>query len=137
MAPPGELWNLKKTKLLLSLVNSELSADSSMPRGSWRRITDLMNQSRVGRRTYIIDNICTHYNRELKPWFVREKQAAAAKVAKAAAEAAAAEASYHATLTLKPIREGFGDGMQPAHEVYERYTEATGPPRKSSDYFWK
>jgi hypothetical protein len=41
-------------------------------------------------------------------------------------EAKEAEASYKAFLTLKPIQEGFGDGMQP-RKVYQRHTEATEP----------
>jgi hypothetical protein len=99
-----------------------------------------MNQTEVSRRTYVVSTICTH-NSVLKSRSVREKLAVAtAKATKAAAEAGeavAAEASCQVSLAFKPIRESVGDVMQPSREVYEGYTEATGLPGKSSDYFEK
>jgi hypothetical protein len=94
----------------------------------------------ISTRSFKEGNVSQRYDTVLKPRAEQEIQAAAAakasKTAKMAAETAA-EASCQASLTLKPIREGFGNGMEPARELYEGYTEATRLPKRSSDYFKK
>lgn len=62
-------------------------------------------------RTYTIVTITSHYHNKLKLEAQQEMQNPPAAEAVSAADV---EAVYQASLTLEPIREGFGDGMQPA-----------------------